>query len=303
MTCQTQIDDYHAIMEFFQVLDYLREKVVRVKTPEGETFLPQQKVVLNCDKDTVVGKVVSGNRHLEGVKIDEEYSFVRRLTEVEFAAYEAKDADQRDRVLKARDMVEDLNLKMHIFASRLSYDSKVMVFFFTSEGNVDFRELVRRLATEHKKRILLRRVNRSDRARMIGNIGTCGHPMCCGSPAFRSEKATMDAVRDQGIMIKHNARIFGWDGRVKDCMAYERSYYQEQRRYLPHIKQSVKVNDRTGRVVGLDILNQKVRILFDEEIVDIFDVAEVEYANKNTPPPAEVVEDKPLEVDMEGVGI
>lgn len=290
-------------MEFFQALDYLKHKNVRVKVPAGEIFASQEKILLKTSKDTVVAKVISGNRTLEGVKIDDDYSFVRRLSVEEFSEYERKDADARQRVIEVREHVEKLKLKMHVFSSKTSFDNKVLVFFFTSEGNVDFRELVKELAAKYKKRILLRRVSPHDRAKIVGGIGLCGRESCCSFHNFGKERATMDAVRDQGIMIKNNKRIFGLDGKIKSCMAYERSYYQQQRKYLPHIKQTVRVNDRRGRVVGLDILNKKVRILFDEDIVDIFDVSEIEYENKIKEPIKEIVETEELTIDLEGVGI
>jgi cell fate regulator YaaT (PSP1 superfamily) len=279
-------------MKFFQALEYLRYKMVRVAVADNVDIKSQQKVVLRSDKDLVVAKVITGIRELKDVKIDEDYEYIRNLTEEEWKTYDS-DPQATIRVRETKEMVSELKIPMMVFASKTSFDNKVVVFFFTSEGNVDFRILVKKLASKYKKRILLRRVGQQERARILGGIGLCGREECCTFTYYGNQKPVMDAVRDQGIMIKHNSRIFGIDGRLKGCMMYERDFYRSQRKYFPHMKQRVKVQDRTGKVIGIDVVNKTVRIFFDDDMASTLNIAEVEYENK-VPLPAE----KPISIPV-----
>jgi cell fate regulator YaaT (PSP1 superfamily) len=279
-------------MKFFQALEYLRYKMVRVAVADNVDIKSQQKVVLRSDKDLVVAKVITGIRELKDVKIDEDYEYIRNLTEEEWKTYDS-DPQATIRVRETKEMVSELKIPMMVFASKTSFDNKVVVFFFTSEGNVDIRILVKKLASKYKKRILLRRVGQQERARILGGIGLCGREECCTFTYYGNQKPVMDAVRDQGIMIKHNSRIFGIDGRLKGCMMYERDFYRSQRKYFPHMKQRVKVQDRTGKVIGIDVVNKTVRIFFDDDMASTLNIAEVEYENK-VPLPAE----KPISIPV-----
>lgn len=285
-------------MKFFQALEYLRYQMIRVAVTDDIDVRSQQKVVLKCDKDLVVAKVVTGVRELDEVKIDEEYTFVRGLSADEWKAYD-NDEEETRRVRETKELVAQLNIPMMVFASKISFDGKVVVFFFTSEGNVDFRILVKQLAAKYKKRILLRRVGQQERAKILGGLGLCGRgDECCAFTYYGGQKPLMDAVRDQGIMIKHNSRIFGADGRLKGCMMYERDFYRSQRKYFPHMKQRVQVKDRTGKVIGIDIMNRTVRVFFDDDIISTLDIAEVQYENKVSLPKDDLVEIPVPELDI-----
>lgn len=290
-------------MKIVQIVDLLRQKMVQIPAPETEELLSQEKVLFVQDKDLILAKIVSGSRELPGAKVDNSYSFKKKISKEDFQAYEKKEENSFERVKQARDSVLKLKLNMHIFASRMSYDEKVISFFFTAENNVDFRELVKDLARMFKKRILLQRVSAQDRARIIGGVGGCGREECCAFMKFTPERASMDAVRDQGIMIKNNPRIYGPSGRLKDCFLYEWDMYRKKRKYLPHIKQSVTVKGRRGRVKGLDILGGKVKIYFDEGIIDTFDIKDVQYENKSIEPPEKPKAESKLNIDLEGIGI
>lgn len=278
-------------MKYFQALEYLRYKIIRVSVPDDVVVKSQQKIVLRSDKDLIVAKVITGLQAAKThKKIDEDHEYVRHLTEAEWQAYDS-DPEASVRTKETKELVEGLGLKMVVFASRSSFDNNILVFFFTSEGNIDFRELVKKLASKYKKRILLRRVSNQDRAKIVGGIGLCGREECCTFTYYdSSNRPSMDAVRDQGIMIKHNSRIFGLDGKIKGCLTYERDFYRSQRKYFPHMKQRASVKDRTGKIIGIDLMNQSVRIYFDkEDTVGSFDIREVDYENKIQMPPGKPV--------------
>ena len=176
-------------------------------------------------------------------------------------------------------------------------------FFFVAEKPVDFRGLLKDLIRDFPGRIHLERVNERDRPEILNIPNYCGKDYCCAVLPLSDKTVTLNAVRDQGIMIKGNDKIFGVCGKIKRCMLYEVDTYKENRKYLPHIRQEVRVDGKKGRVVGVDILNKKVRVnLFDEKRIESFSVSRLEYENKKEMPETKKVERK-IEMDMDGVGI
>ena len=286
-------------MKILQVLDLFKNKLVQLELPEDVNFSTYQLVLLKSKRELVVGKVLTFSRDMASPSLTEDYSFDRSLTKEETVDWNKKMDNTRERVILARELSEKNNLEMHFFESREDFESRVYSFFFVSTGNVDFRELLKDLAQTFKKRIHLQRVSPNDRLKMIGGYDLSGRDNIDDFAKFMKERPTMDVVRDQGIMIRNNPRIYDFSGKIKGNLVYEVALYREMRRYMPHMKQRVQVGDRTGKVKGLDILRNRVKIEFDANIIDYFDVKDVEYDNKKPLPPQKEIEIK-AELDMYG---
>ncbi len=236
---------------------------------------------METDKEKIVGKVITYSLDKKNPELAEEYSFLRVLNESEIKEWKEKVDKSFKRVIKARELAEKNKLDIHFFQSREDFDDKNYSFFFVSKDKVDFRELLKDMAREFRRRIYLQRVSANDRLRMVGTYDTCGRNNTDDFAKFFPDRPTMNVVRDQGIMIRGNSRIFDMSGKIKGSMVYEVEHYREMRRYLPHIKQKVSVNGRSGQVTGLDILNQRVKIRFDDvDYSEFFDVEEVEFEGK-----------------------
>ncbi|PID70247.1 hypothetical protein CSB37_02580 [bacterium DOLZORAL124_38_8] len=277
-------------MKILQVLDLFKNKMVQLPLPEAENFSTYQLVLLKTEKEQVVGKVITFTRELSNPSLTEGYSFERVLTKEERQAWEQKMDESFARVITARELAEKNKLDMHFFESREDFESKVYSFFFVSPGNVDFRELLKDMAQTFKKRIHLQRVSPNDRLKMIGGYDLSGRENTDNFARFFKEKPTMDVVRDQGIMIRNNPKIYDFSGKIKGSLVYEVELYRELRKYMPHMKQRIKIGDRVGKVKGLDILQNRVKIEFDGGIIDYFDVADIEYENKKPLPPQRALE-------------
>lgn len=290
------------LMRIIQALDLLRHKSVQIAFPGEQDVHFGDHVLLKNDKDTIVAFVKSDPRELPSAKVDAEYSFERKLSDSEKAQFEESHDEQWNRVLTARKYAKKLNLSMCIFCSRTDFHKKVTSFFFTSSENVDFRELVKDLAREFKTRIHLQRVNPQARAEIIGGYDLGGRENIDRFARFFPEKISMNVARDQGIIIKNNGRIFDFSGKLKGSLLYEVDQYRENRKYLPHLKQRVKVDGREGRVKGLDILNKRVKVSFSDFSLEIFDVKDIEYENKITEPKEEKEFHFP-QIELEKVGI
>ncbi len=267
-------------MKIVQVIDLLRHQLVRLATEED--FSVHDYVLLKNDRDKIVGQVVSTSRKVSGAKADDGYELIEKLGEKDLQKYNEIQKGENERVAIAKQCAEELNLEMRFFASRSDFTGNVFSFFFTSEDKVDFRDLLKILPKKVSSRIHLQRVGTRDRAKILGGFGRCGRPTCCSTFKVELESVPLDSARDQNLLTRDNNKLFGLCGKLKCCLLYEVGLYRELRRNLPHIKQAVTVEGKSGRVMGLDILNQKVKVLFDE--TDVFDVFDMEVVKKKFTP-------------------
>ena len=277
-------------MKVIQVRDLIKHKLIRVPAPETELNLSHgQHVLLKNKREKVVAEITQTQREIPNVKVEADYLFDRVLTAKELTEYQALQAGETQRVKIAQTEVQNLGLEMRIFASRIGWKQEVYSFLFISPSTVDFRELLKVITKKFPGRIHLQRVDSRDRAEILGGIGPCGREDCCAFLRLKNERVSLDAVRDQGIMIKNNDKLYGPSGKIKGCMLYEVGLYKEYRKYLPHIRQEVTVNGRKGRATGVDILNGTVKVFFVEtDGLEVLPVEEVEWPNKREFPRQEV---------------
>lgn len=252
------------LMKVLEVTDLFKNKAVQIELPQNIKFSTYQLVLLNTGKEKVVGKVITFSLDKNNPYLDEDYSFERILTDEEIKTWKENVDNSFAKVIEARELSEKNNLKMHFFQAREDFNGKQLSLFFTSKAKIDFRELLKDLSSKFKKRIYLQRVSANDRLSMVGTYDISGRYNTNDFAKFFKDRPTMNVVRDQGIMLRNNERIFDMSGKIKGSMVYEVEHYREMRRFLPHIKQKVRVNGRDGLVTGLDILNQRVKIRFED---------------------------------------
>lgn len=193
--------------------------------------------------------------------------------------------DQAKQALRScRKLVASYKLDMQVFQSGISFDGKKARFMFTSEDRVDFRDLVKDLAKSLKKQIYLRQVGPRDKAKHVGGYGKCGRPLCCNTFLGSLESISMEMARIQGLEGKGSSKLSGACGKLLCCLKYEVHAYRELKKRLPSIgshismKKSVTKGSSEGKVIGLDILNQKVKIFSKDEeylVIDNEDVDKV----------------------------
>ncbi len=146
------------------------------------------------------------------------------------------------------------NLPMKLVGSEFTFDKSKLIFYFTAEGRIDFRELVKDLATVFKLRIELRQIGVRDEARILGSIGICGKELCCRTFINKFDSVSIKMARDQGLVI-NPSKISGACGRLLCCIKYEHSQYSEALRSYPAVHQSVETSAGPGRVMSVNPLN------------------------------------------------
>jgi len=271
-------------MKIIQVLELLRLKNIFLEVPEKEDLSVNDKILINCNKkEKLCALILNFFEDTKDIKVDNTYEFEKKLNKEEIENHSKLQNGERDRITRAQNHADNLKLEMNFFASKVSFYNDTYSFFFISENPVDFRELLKLLAAEFKTRIHLQRVGIRDKSKIIGGFGCCGREICCLNCQQKLESVPMDAARDQGLLVKENDKLLGLCGKLKCCLMYELPFYKELRKNLPHIKQNITLkNGGKGRVIGLDILNQKVKVvLADSETIEKIDVSEIqEFSSK-----------------------
>ena len=282
-----------------QVEDIFRYRRRYIQVADEDALEVNQYILLKREKDNAVVRVTKLLTGENFQSVDEKSVFEKVLTDKEVnELYELQDGEL-ERVQKARVLAEKLKIDMHFFAAKIGWKGQQNIFYFSSPEPVDFRELLKDMIKTFKGRIQLERVVDRDRALMLD-----GSEMCGGRayPFLKSnnQKIPLDAVRDQGIVIKNNPKIFDASGKIKPSMIYELPSYRQNRRYLPHIQQVVTLKEtgKKGKVTGLDILNHRCKVFFDElGIIEFCHVDDLEFNNKREIP--ENLKAPVAEIDIE----
>ncbi len=155
--------------------------------------------------------------------------------------------------------IKEHNLDMEVIDSEYTFDRNKVIFYFTAEGRIDFRNLVKDLATLFKTRIELRQIGVRDEAKLLGGIGPCGRMLCCSTFLGDFEPVSIKMAKDQNLSL-NPTKISGLCGRLMCCLKYENDTYEEAKRQLPDIGEEIKTPYGKGKVVHLNMLEKEVSI-------------------------------------------
>lgn len=173
-------------------------------------------------------------------------------------------------VKSCKEFVNKYALQMQVFAANYSFDGSRLLFMFTADERIDFRDLVKDLAKTFQKQIYLRQIGPRDKSKIVGGFGKCGRSLCCNTFLNKLESINMEMVRVQALESKGSSKLSGVCGKLLCCLKYEVEAYKDLRSKLPDIEDIVKIKrgvntpGGSGRVVSLDVLNQKLKVYFSE---------------------------------------
>src|SRR5699024_8880411 len=217
-------------------------------------------VIVETSKGVEYGKVVMINKQVSAEDIVLPLKKVIRIANerdkdivVENKRY-AKEAHQ----IGTKKTVEH-QLEMKIVDVEYTFDRNKLVFYFTAEGRIDFRDLVKDLASVFRTRIELRQIGVRDEAKMLGGIGPCGRIICCSSFLGDFEPVSIKMAKDQNLSL-NPTKISGACGRLMCCLKYENDYYEEARAQLPDVGDVIETPEGNGKVVGLNILDISMQV-------------------------------------------
>jgi cell fate regulator YaaT (PSP1 superfamily) len=170
-------------------------------------------------------------------------------------------------------------LEMHLVDVELTFDLSKIIFFFTADGRVDFRELVKDLAATFRMRIELRQIGVRDEAKMLSGIGICGRELCCASFLDEFQPVSIKSAKDQGLSL-NPTKISGICGKLMCCLKYEEETYAHLLKGMPGVGDLVRTPMGDGDVLSINILRQTAKIAVrtkgnDDPTTDVFPVAEI----------------------------
>ncbi len=226
-------------------------------------------VIVETERGLQYGKVVSKIDDVSLSKIKGGIKDIVRLTTKEDYKRYLSNLKAEDQALKnAQKFADELGLEMRFLKSTYTFDRRVLLFTFTADERVDFRELTRKLAAVYRTRIELRQIGARDKASMVGGIGPCGRELCCSSFLDSLESVSMNMAKDQNLAL-NPSKINGCCGRLFCCLAYEDQAYLEASKGLPVVGEIYSDSSIKGKVVSVDILNRKIKVECENEVKEV----------------------------------
>jgi cell fate regulator YaaT (PSP1 superfamily) len=188
---------------------------------------------------------------------------------------------ERDALATCRRMIREKGLEMKLILAEYMFDNSKILFYFTADGRVDFRELVRDLASIFRTRIELRQVGVRDETKLLGGIGPCGREFCCATWLTDFVPVSIKMAKEQNLSL-NSAKISGCCGRLMCCLKNEADTYSYLNAKLPDVNTPVKTPDGTiGKVQSVNVLRQQVRVVIEEQNGNVeirdFDVSELQF--------------------------
>lgn len=184
---------------------------------------------------------------------------VRIADEDDLRRHEENESKKGHAMEVCREKIQKHHLDMKLIDVEFTFDNNKIIFYFTADGRVDFRDLVKDLASVFKMRIELRQVGVRDEAKMLGGIGCCGRELCCASWLADFQPVSIKMTKTQNLSL-NPTKISGVCGRLMCCLKYENSTYQELRKGMPDVNERVRVGDEIGKVIETNILRGTVKV-------------------------------------------
>ena len=223
-------------------------------------FEENDGVIVETARGVEFGRVVIPNKEVaESEIVSPLKPVVRKATEKDEKQVERNIEDREKAIVVVNEKIGTLKLNMKIVDAEYTFDRHKLIFYFTSDGRVDFRELVRELASVFKLRIELRQIYERDDTKMRGALAVCGRPCCCTSHLPDFEKVSIKMAKIQGLSLNPQ-KISGCCGRLMCCLKYENEYYSEVYKLMPKLGSKVKTKDGEGLVENNDLLRQVVTV-------------------------------------------
>jgi len=259
--------------------------------PDGVTFAAGDNVIIDTARGAEFGTCVGGNHT---IPMKDVVAPLRKVIRRATPQDEKTVAENRAKEKKAYDIclqkIADHGLDMQLVSAEYAFDGSKILFYFTADERVDFRDLVKNLASVLHSRIELRQIGVRDKAKMVGGLGICGRPFCCASFLEDFQPVSIKMAKTQNLSL-NPTKISGTCGRLMCCLKYEQEAYEDLIRNSPKLDSFVDTPDGRGTVVDVDLLRSRVKVRMEDspETVAYYANADIAVlrngkAKKNDPP-------------------
>jgi cell fate regulator YaaT (PSP1 superfamily) len=233
--------------------------------PAGLDPKVSDHIVAETERGLKIGRVVIAPKQVMASQLNEPLKPVLRLaTPEDFGRLDGVRAKEQEALSKCAELSTKLNLPIKVLTADSSLDCSHVTVFFGAEGRVDFRQLVRELASALRARVELRQVGPRDEAKLMGGVGRCGFTLCCASFLTEFNPLSIKTAKEQGLSLEP-AKISGACGRLLCCLGYEAEYYRSMKGKLPGMGRQVVTPAGEGTVVGVNAIKETVMVQMESQ--------------------------------------
>ena len=250
----------------------------------GFQLEPPMHVIVETARGIEMGTVLLGNREVEDEKVVQPLKPVIRIaTEEDDLIVEENKRKEKEAFVICKEKIEKHGLEMKLVDAEYTFDNNKLLFYFTADGRIDFRELVKDLAAIFRTRIELRQIGVRDEAKIMGGIGICGRELCCKTFLFDFAPVSIKMAKEQNLSL-NPAKISGVCGRLMCCLKNEQETYEYLNSKLPVVGDIVTTYDGfKGEVTGMSVLRQTVKVLVENgDVKELRDYKVDEISFKST---------------------
>lgn len=228
---------------------------------KGDIEIKQNdKVIVETSRGIEFGEVVLESRSIdESTLVTPLKNVIRVATDEDIKHHEENIKKQREAFDICLKKIQEHGLEMKLIDSEYTFDNNKVLFYFTADGRIDFRELVKDLAAIFKTRIELRQIGIRDEAKMIGGVGICGRVLCCKGFLDDFQPVSIKMAKEQGLSL-NPSKISGACGRLMCCLKYEQEAYDDLNSRVPRVGSIVKTEDGQGTVIYVNLLKEIVKV-------------------------------------------
>lgn len=241
-----------------------------------------QNVIVETARGVEFGTVVI-NKEVEESELVSELKPIFRVATKEDENIQRENRNSaREALLVCQDKSIEHGLEMNVLGCEYTFDRGKLLFYFTAEGRVDFRELVRELASIFRTRIELRQIGVRDEAKMVGALGCCGRPCCCSTFLSEFSPVSIKMAKDQELSL-NPVKISGVCGRLMCCLKYEQDGYECIKRRMPRVGEIVETERGVGTVIDTYTIQELLKVQFrtdDDTEIELFEISDVKRTHK-----------------------
>ncbi len=236
-------------------------------SPAGKKVKAGDYVIVETARGVECGEVAIGAKNIEDSEVVAPLKSIMRLATPQDLKTVEKNREKEKEAFKiCEEKIQKHGLSMNLVDVECTFDNNKLLFYFTAENRVDFRELVKDLASVFRTRIELRQIGVRDEAKMLGGLGVCGQPYCCARFLGEFQPVSIKMAKEQGLSL-NPVKISGACGRLMCCLKYEQDAYTELLKTTPKAGAIVKTADGKGVVEDVNLLTGKLRVKLESDAV------------------------------------
>ena len=233
--------------------------------PDGESYREGDHAIVETVRGVEYGEVAVANKMVQDNTVVQPLKkVIRRATAQDAKQVEENVQKEKDAFSICEERIKKHKLLMNLIDVEYTFDRNKILFYFTADGRIDFRELVKDLASVFKTRIELRQIGVRDEAKILGGMGICGRPLCCATFLGEFEPVSIKMAKEQSLSL-NPTKISGTCGRLMCCLKYEQEAYEDLLRRTPKVDAIVKTPEGKGVVVSVNLLKGIIKVKLDKD--------------------------------------